>query len=317
MAKKPQFDPPWWLRNSHVQSCLGAFLSLNPQVSIHWQEHTLLDGDFVDLCWAGPVSGPIVVLLAGLEGSFYSYYIQLIAQDLTAQGWRTVTLHYRTCSGRMNRLPRIYHAGDTADLDHVVRMIKKRYPDTPVAAVGFSMGANVLLKYLAEDPRSQLVAGVAVSVPFEIGKCVDHIAAFYQWRFLRSMKDKVTQKIHAGLICNISLKDIKAISSMREFDSVVTAPLHGFRNDDDYYLRSSSRYVLSMIERPTLIMHSLDDPFTPSDAVPAIHELSSSITFELTQCGGHLGFMLSGNPWRPDYWLGKHIADYLSPYLLA
>ena len=313
MARQDCFNPSWWMRNGHVQSCIALVGA--PKIS-DWQveEITLPDGDFIDVCWYGPNDAPIIILLHGLEGSVSSHYMQITMQVLAQQGWRVCGMHYRGCSGRPNRLERCYHAGETGDLAYLIHLLHERYPNRQISAVGFSMGGNILLKYLHEYPNAVLTTAVAVSVPFEIDTCLDHLAPFYRWRFLRTMKQKMLDKKTSGLKIPATEKQIKSISSFLEFDNMLTAPLHGFEDAQDYYLQSSSRHILHDINHPVLIMHAMDDPFVPACCVPKPHEVSRSVTFEVSGSGGHLGFVQASRPWSQDSWLARRIPEFLRPY---
>ncbi len=314
MARQDRFNPAWWMRNGHVQSCLAVVVG-GPK-DLDWQEEeiTLPDGDFIDVVWHGPEDGPLIVMLHGLEGCVTSHYMLTNIQVLAAQGWRVCGMNFRSCSGRLNRMPYCYHAGETGDLSFLINLLHDRYPKRHISALGFSMGGNMLLKYLHEYPDTVLSSAVAVSVPFEIDTSLDHLAPFYAWRFLRTMKQKSIEKIENGLELPISAEQVKAITCFMEFDTLLTAPLNGFKDAQDYYLSSSSRYLLHDIETPVLIMHALDDPFIPSCCVPQYHELSRSITLEISESGGHLGFIQSNKLWSQESWLARRIPEYLRPY---
>lgn len=313
MARQDRFNPPWWMRNGHVQSCIALVGA--PKLT-DWQAEEILlpDDDFLDVWWYGPADGPIILMLHGLEGSVQSHYMQITAQVMAQQGWRVCGMHYRGCSGRMNRAAYSYHAGETGDLSHVINSIHERYPARQFCAIGFSMGGNMLLKYLHENPDSILTSAVAVSVPFEIDTCLDQLAPFYTWRFLRSMKQKSIEKLTAGFSLPATEKQIKAVSSFAEFDNLLTAPMHGFKDAQDYYVRSSCRYLLHDIQHPVLIMHALDDPFIPACCVPKEHEVSRPVTLEVSDSGGHLGFVQASRPWSQDSWLARRIPEFLRPY---
>lgn len=306
------FQPPWWLRNCHLQSCLGLVHAPKYQQSVTWEQLDLPDGDFVDLCWAGRLGRPIVVLLHGLEGSIESHYIQLMMHTLTQQGFQVVVMHFRCCSGRINRKARSYHACETGDFEFLLQTLHERYPQQPIQAVGFSLGANVLLHHLAKShDSSPLRSGVAVSTPFELDKSAEYIPKFYKWGLLRSMKYKTIQKILLGQDIPATIEQVKRIGDFRTFDNVLTAPLNGFKNADDYYQCSSIRPMLKNIEHPTLMIHAKDDPFVPLNSIPKSEEFSSSISFDLQNCGGHVGFAQGETPWRISRWFQNRILAFL------
>lgn len=315
MANATSFNPPWWLCNRHLQSCYGSIFGVKSEVNLRWEELLTPDNDFVDICWGGQPDKPIVVLLHGLEGSVHSHYIQAMVETLEQCGWQFVVLNYRTCSGRLNRLPQGYHGGDTRDLTHLINVIKIRHPHLPIAAVGFSLGGNILMQYLVQQPNAPLVAAVSISTPFDLGKAADYLSPFYQRVLLRSMKHKVITKIKLGYQFSVGVDQVDNITSLREFDSLITAPLFGFSSVDEYYHGVSCGTVLHRIKHPTLIMHALDDPFIPPDSVPKDHQLSLSTILEITEKGGHVGFIRGGTPWRPEYWFEERVPRFLREYL--
>jgi uncharacterized protein len=283
------------------------------------------DGDFVDLDWVlspASVHAPILLVLHGLEGSAASHYALGLLAAAAERGWRALTLNFRSCSGEPNRLPRFYHSGDTADLDHVVRMISSRHPDAMMGAVGVSLGGNVLLKWLGEQgeaaPR-QVAGAVGISVPFDLEACARVLdrglpKTLYTSNFLRTLRRKVRAKAktHPGFV------DVKAALRARTFaayDRIVTAPLHGFTDERDYWRRSSSGPFLARIRRPVLLINALDDPFIPVASLPAAAALPPGIQTEFTAHGGHAGFLEGGVPWRPRSWAEARAVDFLEPLL--
>ncbi len=280
---------------------------------------TLPDGDFIDADWVGE-TGPIVIVLHGLGGSSDSHYVRGLLRAIAARGWRGVVMHFRGCSGEPNRLPRGYHAGDTGDLESFVRVLRLREPHTLLAAVGYSLGGNVLLKWLGEQGAAAPVrAAVAVSVPFDLAaataRLMQGFSRVYERRLLRCLQVALTQK-RAMMGLPWDAAAIAAISTLREFDERITAPLHGFNDADDYYTRASCRPYLPRIHAPTLIVHASDDPFMPSSVVPRADELGARITLEHFASGGHVGFV-GGAPWSPRYWLEPRISEYLAEKLDA
>jgi predicted alpha/beta-fold hydrolase len=281
----------------------------------------LPDGDFIDLDWTEGGPGSIVVLLHGLEGSARSSYATGLLSALRAQGWRGVLMYFRGCSGSLNRLPRAYHSGDTGDLAYLLATLRARHPKAKIAAVGFSLGGNVLLKYLGERrAEAQLCAAVAVGVPFVLADAADRLehgfSRVYQLWLLRSLRRKVREKRRRGL-SHIDLDRLDSLRSFWAFDDAVTAPLHGFAGADDYYTRSSSRQYLRGIAVPTLILHSADDPFMTSKAIPAAAELSPTTRLELSARGGHGAFVAGPLPGLHYYWLDRRIPEFLAPYLFS
>lgn len=313
------FESPWWLRSAHLQTLWAPILRRGPNPRFRRERLELEDGDFLDLDWTENRNGPIVLVLHGLEGSSKSPYARGLLQAIANHGWRGVLMHFRGCSGEPNRLDRTYHSGDTADLAAVVAMLGKQTPDAPLAAVGYSMGGNVLLKWLGElGAESPLAAAVAISVPFTLSSAAERLdlgfSRLYQRRLIGDLRRKLREKFRHRT-SPIDLAAVERCRNFWDFDDLVTAPLHGFRDVHDYYSRASSRQYLHAIETPTLIVHARDDPFMAPDVVPESHELSPTTVLEISERGGHVGFVHGRWPWQTRYWLEKRIPVYLETYL--
>lgn len=315
-----QFKPAWWLPTPHLQTlwpvlCRGDI----PDLHLERERVELPDGDFIDLDWVGRnKTGPLVIILHGLEGSIESHYAKGMLYRLAQEGWRGVFIHFRGCSGEPNRLPRYYHSGDTADVDYIARLILKRQPNTIMAGIGFSLGGNVLLKWLGEKgSQHPLKAAIAVSVPFELSKaslCIRKgFSKFYQWYFIRCLRERLVNKFNINQ-APVDPALLYQVHTMYDFDDKFTAPLHGFADAQEYYTTSSSRQFLRNIRVPTLILHAKDDPFMSEEVIPQPEELSPQVTLELTESGGHVGFVGGKYPWRPEYWLEQRIPEFLQPF---
>lgn len=316
-----QFKPAWWLPNSHLQTIWPAICRRNiKNLSLERERLNLPDGDFIDLDWLGRNEpGPLILILHGLEGSIDSHYAKGMLKTFANQGWRGVFMHFRGCSGEPNRLPRGYHSGETGDLSYIAHILHEREPNTPLAAIGFSLGGNVLLKWLGEtSAQNPLKAAIAVSVPFELHKAAARIqkgfSKFYQWYFIKCLRQRLTKKIQQGST-TLDLSVLYEVATMYEFDDKITAPLHGFLNASEYYTMASSRQYLRSIQVPTLVLHAKDDPFMSEDIIPQSHELSPHVYLEVTETGGHVGFVAGKYPWRPSYWLEQRVPDFLHDYL--
>ena len=281
------------------------------------------DGDFVDLDWLeGPPAAPLLLVLHGLEGSARSHYVTGSLREARARGWRGVALNFRSCSGELNQRPRFYHSGDTGDLDAIVRLLIEREPDARVCAVGVSIGGNVLLKWLGEqgsDVPRQLTAAVAISVPFDLARCARQLErpferAVYTEHFLRTLRRKVVDKARSfpGFV---DLDAVRRTRTFAEYDRVVTAPLHDFADEHDYWARSSSGPFLSRIRRPTLLIGALDDPIVPTDGLPELRTLPPEVTAEFTERGGHAGFFEGRWPWRLTSWAERRALEFLGGVL--
>lgn len=317
------FKPAWWLRNSHLQTIWPAIIRkrrLKPEVKLERERFELSDGDFLDLDWVNKnAKGPIIILLHGFEGSINSHYAKGMLNTIHAHGWRGVFMHFRGCSGEHNRLVRGYHSGDTYDISQLVDMLQNREPETPLAAIGYSLGGNILLKWLGETGKSNpLKAAIAVSVPFELHKAADRIetgfSRFYQWYFLRHLRARLMRK-YRRMQSPVDPSFLDSVSTLRELDNIFTAPLYGFRDAEDYYTTASSRQYLRFIQVPTLLVHAKDDPFMTEDVIPTLGELSPHVQLELTEKGGHVGFVTGKLPWRPVYWLEERTPLFFREHL--
>lgn len=316
------FKTPWWLPGAHLQTIWPTATRRPINIEAQNERLELPDGDFLDLAWVGSGNGPIVVVLHGLGGNIQSPYATGILQAIAMGGWRGVFMHFRGCSGVPNRLPRSYHSGETGDLHFVIHELRRRETQTPLAVIGFSLGGNVLIKWLGETGNTNpLHAAIAVSVPFELHKSATHLSQggrrFYQWWLLRQLRTTLKKKftLLPAPTDLIDLNKLDKLNTFWEFDDKITAPLHGFNGAADYYQRASSRPYLPLIKTPTLILQARDDPFIPVDALPEPHELAPQTHLELTENGGHVGFVTGNLPWQPIYWLEQRAVAYLQKFL--
>lgn len=314
-----RFRPHPLLRGANVQTIVPALLRPTPALSLRVERLETPDGDFVDLGWAGETrsQAPIAVLVHGLGGGFESKYLRGTGARLVAAGWRVCALLLRGASEEPNRLPRAYNQGDTADLRHLWRVLREREPQTFLATIGWSLGGNVTLKALGEEgAHAPVDLACAVSVPFRLRECVEHLrvgfARNYQKRLLDSLKDMVRRK-HARdpVKAPADLDKALAATDFFEFDNAFTAPLNGYRDAEDYYALAACGQYLSLVRRPTLILHALDDPFMVPSVVPPITHLSASVTLELATHGGHVGFVSAGAFGQPVCWAEEHLCAHL------
>jgi len=313
------FEAAWWCRGGHAQTLWSPLFRRRPRILPRRERLELPDGDFIDLDWGDRASGPIVVILHGLEGSSRSPYARGMFAALQRNGMRPVIMHFRGCSGEPNRLARSYHSGDTGDLAFLVQTLRKREPDTPLAAIGYSLGGNVLLKWLGETGAgSALYAAAAVSVPFVLQDSAQQLdrglSRLYRRYLLKGLKRSLREKFR-DRTPPFSASDAAAARSFWEFDNTVTAPLHGFSGAEHYYSRSSSRQYLRQIRIPTLLVHSADDPFMSPASIPTPEEIPTDVTLELHTHGGHVGFIAGRWPWRPRFWLEERIPEFLAQQL--
>lgn len=327
MIVDSDFVPARWLKHRHLQTIYASL----PWAYRRWpdvrrQELQLPDGDTTAVDWlvAGddlPGTAPLLVILHGLEGSGESAYARMLMESAFELGWRSCVLHFRDCGDYRNRLPRRYHAGETNDLRYFLETLHKS-PEAaanagPLLAAGFSLGGNILLKYLGESgDATPLRAAAAVCVPLNLHECSDALntgfSRFYQRYLLKRMKNALTGKFDRYTAAFDWDKAMGA-RTFAEFDDWVTAPLHGFKGMQDYYDKCSSVRFLSGIERPTLIINALDDPFMTPEVIPSEDQLSESVSLEVSANGGHVGFIDGGPPWKPTFYLPGRILSFLQP----
>ena len=314
------FRPHPLLASAHLQTLASALLRPRPPLHVRAERLELPDGDFVDLGWCGDHNpgGPIAVLVHGLTGDFESKYLRGLAIALIARGWRCVLLQLRGGSREPNRVARSYHQGDTADLRYLWHLLRRQEPHTPLAAVGWSLGGNIVLKALAEEGDAAPVdIAAASSVPFRLHECAERLrrgfSRVYQGRLLGNLKDMVRRK-HAAtpMPSSVDLAGALAARDFIEFDNAFICPLNGFRDADDYYTRAACGRHLHAIRRPTLIVHALDDPFMDASIVPVAAQLAPAVTLELARHGGHVGFVAAGAGGRPVWWLERRLSDFLA-----
>lgn len=319
------FKPPWWLKNRHAQTIYPAFpFAGAPRIKVRSETLELPDGDVTVVDWMAdgpePDSGaPILIILHGLEGSADSPYARMLLKAAADHHWRAAVLHFRDCGDYRNRLPRRYHAGETNDIRYFLESLRAGGHEGPMVAAGYSLGGNVLLKYLGENGVSTpLDAAAAVSVPLSLHDSAAALSSgfsrLYQHLLIKRMKKAVARKFDQYTAA-FDWHRTMAARTFAEFDDAVTAPLHGFSGKDEYYDRCSSIGFLAGICRPTLIINAADDPFMTPAALPDPGELPEWIQIEVSNQGGHVGFIDGGLPWRPSYYLPGRIIRYLDQCL--
>jgi uncharacterized protein len=319
------YCPPRWLPNNHVQTIVPALFARRPAVDYRRERWDTPDGDFIDLDWltdcedgtAAAADAPLVVLFHGLEGSSDSHYARVLMAAARERGWHGVVPHFRSCSGPINLMPRLYHLADSDEVDWVLRRLRGVHRG-PIVAVGVSLGGNVLLRWLGErcEDASFIAAAAAISTPLDVhagGRALSQgFAMVYTLSFLKTLKRKALQKLdqYPGLFDRDAML---ASRTMYEYDNIVTAPVHGFRNADDYWTRATTRPLLPHVAVPTLVLNARNDPFLPSAALPTRAEVSDAIELDQPEYGGHVGFMTGPFPGRID-WLSRRVFSYLAPF---
>ena len=327
-AATTTYRAPAWLPGGHLQTFYASLAAPRPRVDYRRERWDTPDGDFIDLDWVvkqaresgiedSEKAKPLVVLFHGLEGSSRSHYAQTMMAAARDAGWRGVVVHFRGCSGEANRLPRAYHSGDSAEIDWILRRLHAANATAPLFACGISLGGNALLKWLGEQntaATSIVAAATAVSAPLDLmaaGGALD--AGFnliYTHNFLRTLRQKALAKL-ARFPDLFDHQRLLAARTLRAFDDLVTAPLHGFRDTDDYWTRASSKPWLASIAVPTLIVNARNDPFLPAAALPRADAVSRAVVLEFPDAGGHVGYVGGAIPGNLD-WLPRRLLAYFS-----
>jgi predicted alpha/beta-fold hydrolase len=325
MTTVPPYRPAWFVPGRHLRTLWGKFARRRPHVPTTVERWTTPDDDTLLIHrLRGSSDRPLLVLLHGLEGSPDSHYARGLLSRAHALGWSAAALVFRTCGGEMNLTRRFYHSGETSDLNFVIRRLTSELPSTPIVLAGFSLGGNVLLKWLGErgaDVPSSVHAAAAVSVPYDLARGSRYInrgfSRFYEQHFLRTLVRKATvkRKRFPDIVPEVNLATLR---TMWDFDDAVTAPVHGFRDATDYYERSSSLRWLDRIRIPTLLLSADDDPFLPPDVLHEVRAAArdnNALHCEFFAQGGHVGFIAGTLPWRPLYWSEWRVTEFLSAHV--
>lgn len=315
-----QFVAAKGLTNPHLQTLAPRFIRKQALFEPHWQTLTTPDNDFLDLAWSenitqeSKVDKPIFILFHGLEGCFYSPYANGLMHAFAKEGWLSVMMHFRGCSGKPNHLARAYHSGEVEDARFFLSHLNERFPEQKKVAVGISLGGNMLANYLAQYSENPLIdAATIVSAPLDLSACSQRIeqgfSKIYKTYLLSSLKKNALRKHHLlkGEL-DLSYHSIKRVTKLYEFDDLITAPLHGFKDAEDYYNRCSGIKRLKEISLPTQIIHAKDDPFMTDDVIPKF-VLPDNIDYRLFEQGGHVGFV-TGSALKPRFWLEEVLPSY-------
>ena len=295
-----KYVAPSWLPGGHLQtiwSALYARRALGPRPQYQRERWDTPDGDFIDVDWLqGPPGDTLLVMFHGLEGSSASHYAEAFADFARTHGMRYAVPHFRGCSGELNHAPRAYHSGDFEEIGWILARLRQRHQGA-IVAVGVSLGGNALLRWaeeMGEQAACVVDAVASVSSPLDLAASGQAIGRgfnrlVYTRRFLNTMKPKAMEKLaqHPGLF---KADALRAARDLYEFDNVFTAPLHGFRNTEDYWARASAKPHLHLIRIPALVVNARNDPFVPAWSLPRPTEVGGWVTLWQPLHGGHVGF---------------------------
>ncbi|HME60549.1 MAG TPA: alpha/beta fold hydrolase [Candidatus Binatia bacterium] len=314
------YRAPWWLPGGHLQTIYARSLGKNFAVPYRRERWRTPDDDFIELDWVDSEAddGALVVLFHGLEGCSQSHYATSLMARLTHGGWRGVVPHFRGCAAEANSLPRSYHAGDSQEIDWILRRFKDQNPQRDIYVAAISLGGNMLLKWLGErgDAAREIVArAVAVSAPLDLHAAARQLDCgfkkiLYTRYFLQSMRPKVLEKISTHAL-DIDPRAVRACSTFRGIDDLYTAPFHGFKNADHYWTSTSSKPWLKAIRVPTLVINARNDPFLPESALPSADDVSDAVRLDFPREGGHVGFVTGKYPGNLE-WLPKRTIQFFA-----
>jgi uncharacterized protein len=332
------YKAPFWLPGGHLQTIVTSLITKGPTIKYRRERWELDDGDFVDVDWTdagesflqqqqlseeisttteAEQNKPILVIFHGLEGNSQSQYAKSLLGAAISKGWQGVVVNFRGCSGEPNRLPRVYYAGDSLEVNTMLSKVRAIYPDNPIYAVGYSLGGNALLKWLGEEgpnTLSLISKAVAVSAPIDLKASADSLDTglnriLYTPVFVDSMRPKALalSKRFPGLLDDNLISNARTIHDM---DNAVTAVLYGALDANDYYNKNASKPYLNSIVLPTLIINAKNDPFMPAEFLPTANDVSSFVTLDYEEEGGHVGFFTAGLS-SENGWLPNRIIEFL------
>ena len=311
------YRSPFLLRSGHLQTIYPSLVrKLTPDL-YQRERITTPDNDFLDLDWAKVGSRRLSILSHGLEGSSHRHYMIGMARALNGHGWDALAWNYRGCSGESNRTLRFYHNGAVDDLDLVVRHALRNGPYDTVALMGFSLGGNLTLVYLGQmaaslDPRIR--RSVVFSVPCDLAASSRELAKRRNWpymdQFLRSLHEKIRMKM-AVMPGMLNDKGYERLKNFKDFDDRYTAPIHGFKDAEDYWMKCSSGQFIPAIGIPTLIVNARNDPFLVDGCYPVqAASQSKAVHLEIPRSGGHVGFVQFNHD--GTYWSEQRAVEFLS-----
>ena len=317
------FRAAWWYPGPHAQTVWAAFLRPAPRMAARRERWDTPDGDFLDLDRLdGPPGSPLLLVLHGLEGSSRSKPVRGLLRGARRAGWRAAAMNFRSCGGEPNRLRRSYHGGETSDLAWVVDRLAREDAAAPILCAGFSLGGNVLLKYLGERGEAaalQLRAAAAISAPFDLAASARGLergfSRLYRRQLVENLRRKTLTKL-ARFPDLVNREALRAARTLEQFDDAVTAPVHGFPDAEAYWAASSSLAYLPKIRRPTLLINAQDDPFYPGRLLPRKEVAANPHLRALFPArGGHMGFLSGAIPGLPSAWAEAQTLAFLDAAL--
>ena len=318
------YTAPRWLPGGHLQTIVPSLLMQRPAVQYRRERWETYDGDFIDVDFASPEplpqNAPVIVMFHGLEGSSHSHYARSTMRFFADRGWRGLVVHFRGCSGEPNRLPRAYHSGDSDEGHWILRAVHQRWPDAPLYAVGVSLGGNMLAKWAGEREQdaSFVTAAASIGSPLDLaaggaalGRGFNKI---YTRMFLATLKTKALAKLQQ--FPDIArdadyMRRLRCTRNLYEFDNEYTAPVHGFRDTEDYWDRASGKPWLRAVRIPYLVLNACNDPFVPESSLPQPSDVSASVELEQPREGGHIGFARAPWPGRIDF-IAQRVHDFFT-----
>ena len=315
---KSDFQAPTFLSNGHLQTIYPYFFRKAPLVELSRHRVDLHDGDFIDVDFMDQKSDELVILSHGLEGSSSTSYIRRMAKHLGEQhNYNIIAWNMRSCSGEINRRDRFYHAASCDDLSAVINWAKSQRTYKKIHLIGFSLGGNLTAYYASEfgcDQVKEITSATIFSSPIDLETSIQkltssQIGSFYSESFLATMRKKALEKQALGIL-DIDPKEIKACKTFIDFDNLITAPTHGFKDAQEYYREASASKVIHKVRIPTLLVQAKDDPFLTRTCFPLREARKNPNLFlEITPTGGHVGFMYLNK--GIDFWAEKRSIEFL------
>lgn len=327
LLEHSSYRPPTGLENPHLQIVLTSLARIAPRVIYTREQIPTPDGDHLELDWVtrlpepeGPpaLDAPLLLIFHGLESHARLPYIAATAMAFLRAGWRVAALNFRDCGDTPNKLWQSYHSGVSQDAETAVRHVAQRYPAAPLGLLGYSLGGNVMLRYLtahAPEVPAQLRGAVAISVPVDVRSAVTQLThpanSFYNWRFMQRLRWKLRRRCERfpGMMDSSIIPQLR---TFRDFDELYTAPAHGFPNAEVYWREASSAPHLEELRTPTLLVNALDDPFLGPECYPrAAAQANPRFHVELPAHGSHVGFLTLGGP-NGEYWHETRAREFLT-----